>query len=224
MFETVMNVGKELPLGPDDVFIKELKEIYDVDPAIKQIIDGVADFILNRVLLPSYDLPQTPMVQKSRQILEFNDILNFIDGYKFGTVEITGSESKASICNKQIDNFKKIYWDDWQFLITDYETAFTITTWNRTGELYFAWVGKVFRWPYETVYNCYWSVDEMIYRYDDLMVPLFMQPMEEDGTFEKVGFWSNILFNVAFNAGYQLRDVLWIFYLTEFEGSPDEAV
>ena len=58
----------------------------------------------------------------------------------------------------------------------------------------------------------------MIYRYEDLLVPLFLQNMTDDGYFEKVGFWSNVLFNFAFNAGYQLRDVIWIFYMTENEG------
>jgi len=62
----VMNIGKELPLGPDDIFISDLKEIYDSDQSIKHIVDGLADLILNRVLLPSYNLPKMPIVQRSR--------------------------------------------------------------------------------------------------------------------------------------------------------------
>ena len=43
-------------------------------------------------------------------------------------------------------------------------------------------------------------------------VPLYLQPLDKDGTgtYEKVDFWWNVLINLAFNAGYQLRDLLWI--------------
>lgn len=213
--DLLLRLTQMLPLGPDTQFIEEVKELYHQDTNIKSFIDGLAEVVLDRVLLPHYGFPK---VGKSQQILTLDDALQFYEGMKFGVVEITGKDSKLSLCNTAVDNFRKVWWDDWQFLITDADTAYTPTTWNRTGELFFNWVGRFFRWPYDTIYNCYWATDEMIYRYEDLLVPLFMQPMREDGTFEKVGFWSNILFNFAFNAGYQMRDVIWIFYMTENEG------
>lgn len=33
-----------------------------------------------------------------------------------------------------------------------------------------------------------------------------------------MGFWENVLFNVAFNAGYQLRDIIWLVYVDATEG------
>lgn len=42
----------------------------------------------------------------------------------------------------------------------------------------------------------------MIYRYDTMLVPWFAQEVLEDGTYEKVDFWSNVILNFAFNAGY----------------------
>ena len=81
-------------------------------------------------------------------------------------------------------------------------------------------LGRLFKWPYNTLYNCYWATDDLIYRYENLKVPLILQPMEEDGTYEKVGFWTNVLFNFSFNAGYQLRDILWFVFLEENIGKP----
>lgn len=84
------------------------------------------------------------------------------------------------------------------------------------------YAGDALRWPFFTVFNCWWAANDLIYRYDNLRVPLILQPQREDGTYEKVGFWANVVFNVAFNAGYQYRDIQWFWFLDETQGNTDE--
>lgn len=81
------------------------------------------------------------------------------------------------------------------------------------------YLGDALRWPFFATYNCYWASNDLIYRYDNLRVPLLFQEQNEDGTYKKVGFWSNVIFNLAFNAGYQFRDFQWIWNLSETEGN-----
>lgn len=84
------------------------------------------------------------------------------------------------------------------------------------------YTGDALRWPYFTTFNCYWAASDLIYRYDNLRVPLFFQSQRDDGTYEKQGFWSNVVFNLSFNAGYMYRDFQWLWFLTPTEGNTNE--
>lgn len=53
-------------------------------------------------------------------------------------------------------------------------------------------------------------------------MPLLGNEIREDGTYEESSFWGNVLFNFAFNAGYQFRDFQWFYYLDKDEGATDE--
>ena len=83
-------------------------------------------------------------------------------------------------------------------------------------------IGNLFRWPYFTIFSCYWATNDLIYRYDNLKVPLLLQEQEGDGSYQKVGFWENVLFNIAFNAGYQMRDIIWLVQIEATEGNTNE--
>lgn len=214
-----MDVGDELPFNPTKDFKQTITEMYKEHTVFKSFIDTASELLLDKFLLPSYGLPN---VTKSAQVTSYTQVLDFTDGLKDGVVEITGTDSKLFKCNKNLTDFRKVYYDDWQFLLVDTANQFTATTWNITGERTSKWIGSVFKWPFDTLYNCYWATNDLIYRYDEMTVPLYLQPVEEDGTYEKVDFWYNVLINLAFNAGYQLRDALWIiFTLDENEGAPD---
>lgn len=128
-------------------------------------------------------------------------------GLKDGTVGVTEKRSKLSLCNGNVSNSLQTYGYNWIPIITDTSDAFSALNWNITATKIAKYSGEALRWPYFTIYNCYWASNDLIYRYDNLLVPLLFQPQREDGTYEKVGFWQNLIFNLAFNAGYQFRDL-----------------
>lgn len=76
------------------------------------------------------------------------------------------------------------------------------------------------QWPYLSLFNCFWATSDLLYRYDNMEVPLLWQPSRNDGsgTYANVGFWENVLFNITFNLGYMVRDIWWLFEFNEDEG------
>lgn len=115
---------------------------------------------------------------------------------------ITGDDSKLSLCNGYVSGSLDTWWLNWEPYITNIEYQLSESRWNITLDALADNTGKLFRWPYQTLTNCYWATNDLIYRYDNLRVPLLGQAERGDGTYEKVGFWENVLFNIAFNAGY----------------------
>lgn len=51
-----------------------------------------------------------------------------------------------------------------------------------------------------------------------------MQQQLPNGFYQKVGFWENILFNFAFNAGYQWRDLYWLLIDEKDANAPDNDI
>lgn len=156
------------------------------------------------------------------------DIYYYIAGFKDGSVAITGSDSKASLCNGYISSSLDTWWYNWEPYFQDTATKLDANNWNITLDEIADNTGKLFRWPFQTLFSCYWATNDLIYRYDNLRVPLLLQPSKGDGTYNKVGFWENVLFNTIFNAGYQMRDIIWLVLVEETEGNsvdiPDGSI
>ena len=76
-------------------------------------MDITSELLLDKVLLPSYGMPKVTQGNTVQQMDHFDDIFWFVDGFKNGVVMITGEDSKLYKCNKNITDFKKVYWDNW---------------------------------------------------------------------------------------------------------------
>lgn len=153
------------------------------------------------------------------------DVYYFLAGFKDGAVAITGDESKLSLCNGYVSSSLDTWALNWMPYFEDTATKLNADNWNVTLDEIADNTGKLFRWPFQTLFSCYWATNDLIYRYDNLRVPLLRQPETDlgDGTYQKVGFWENVLFNFAFNAGYQMRDLIWLFLVQSTEGDTTDS-
>lgn len=105
---------------------------------------------------------------------DYNDAIYFLSGVKDGTVAITGADSKLSLCNANVSGALDIWYYNWEPYTVDVSTKFDSTNWNVSMDVLTENTGKLFRWPFDTLFNCYWATNDLIYRYDNLKVPLLL--------------------------------------------------
>ena len=76
------------------------------------------------------------------------DVYYFLAGLKDGTVAITGSDSKLSLCNGYVSVSLDVWWYNWEPYTKDVETKLNIHNWNFTLDVLADNTGKIFRWPF----------------------------------------------------------------------------
>lgn len=113
------------------------------------------------------------------------DAYYYLAGLKDGTVGVTEENSKLALCNGNVSNSIAVYYLNWDQFSYNWTDSFSEANWNKTASKLSVYAGDALRWPYWTLYNCYWASNDLIYRYDNLLVPLFLQDVREDGTYEK---------------------------------------
>lgn len=179
MFTLVMDVIEELPLSPQKEVMDMVKEIYIDQPVVRSIVDWGSEMMLNWFLLPVYHLPKVQQAvqdeYQSQRIDDWADIYWYLAGMKDGTVGVTGSESKLALCNGNVSTSIQVYTLNFEPYYNDPATSFNKENWNITMTKLADFTGRALRWPFHTVYNCYWAANDLIYRYDNLLVPLFFQ-------------------------------------------------
>lgn len=87
----------------------------------------MSEWLLDIVIMPSYGLPK---VKATKRIDDWQDAYNFVLGAKDGMVAITGSDSKATLCNGNITVAQEIWWDNWTPFYYERETKFNTENWN----------------------------------------------------------------------------------------------
>lgn len=153
-------------------------DIYESQPVVKSFMNIISETIIDSILLPSFGMPR---VQANQQLDEFGDVFQFLDGLKDGTVAITGTDSKLFLCDGNVSATLDVWWFNWQPYTVDVGTKFDTVNWPTTMDALSENTGKMFRWPFFTLWSCYWATNDLIYRYDSLKVPLLLQERAEDG-------------------------------------------
>lgn len=93
-------------------------------------------------------------------------------GLKDGSVAITGGDSKLSYCNGNLSITLDLFYNNWVTFTVDASTQFDSLNWNATVGTMMEYFALVLAYPFEQTYSCYWAANDMIYRYDNLRVPL----------------------------------------------------
>lgn len=186
---------------------------------IKSFLEPLVDVVVTE-LLPEHERRRVGAISQrySTEYWGLLDMWEYIVGFKDGVVQLTGVDSKLYYCNKNITDTKNVFYYNWLNIFGSYDiitTKWTTTGYQDATFLLMQYTQKVFRWPYNVLYNCYWANIDLVYRYENMNVPLFFQDLKADKTgYEAVGFWVSTFLNIVFNMGYQVRDTIWLVQLT----------
>lgn len=122
-----------------------------------------------------------PMVQAGQKIIksvnEWSDVYWASLGFKDGIVFQTGTETKIYLCNGNLSHVDDVYYRNWTTIYgsnvfpVNFQTDWRTQSYN-TAIL----VMLALQWPFNSLYSCYWSVEDLVFRYSSQDVPLAFQP------------------------------------------------
>lgn len=158
------------------------------------------------------------MVQAQKIVIpvdEWSDAYWAALGFKDGVVFQTGTDTKLYLCNGNLSRVDDVYYRDYTTIFNSGVFPANFASNWRLESLNTANLIKAsLQWPFFSLYSCYWSVEDLVYRYNNQEVPLAFQPKQADGTYGKVGFIETTLLNAMFNLGFVINDFIWLFNVT----------
>ena len=95
--------------------------------------------------------------------MEWTDFWKFTLGFKDGAILVTGNNSKWTYCNGNITETNDVFWYSYLGLFGPSVVSTNFNPTNRDNSLtsFFGMVNDTMRWPYYTLYSCYWAATNL---------------------------------------------------------------
>ena len=133
---------------------------------------------------------------------------------------MTGEESKLFMCNSNLSAAMDVwYWNYYDYFKDEeartekfsYENR--IETWTQLTY----YINTTLKWPYNVIYNCYWSLDDLYLGFQDEDLPYLFPIFDSEGHERDLYLHEQIITNVLFNLGFMVQDTIWLVNLGEDE-------
>lgn len=147
------------------------------------------------------------------RVKTFDEVWNFVIGFKDGVVGVTGSTSLASYCNGNVSSADDIYWNNYNTLWST--PAVAATNFNQLNieasfRAFFGYVKKTFQWPYFVLFSCYYALGEIYEPLEKENYPNLFAGKDADGNYIELTIWEQFAGNILFNMGFMLSDFNWM--------------
>ena len=163
--------------------------------------------------LSSFVLPHfAPEVRGVNRIDEFTDVWDFASGFKDGVVLVTGNNSLATFCNRNISSTKTVMYDNYNALLNPliFSTAMNEQNRVKTLRFYFGYLQQSLQLPFNTLYSCYWASELLYVPYEQADTPNILNEIDADGSYRDLTLEEQIISNIVFNLGYIVLDFKWL--------------
>jgi hypothetical protein len=127
----------------------------------------------------------------ANRILAWTDSWWFLNGFKDGAILVTGNNSKWTYCNGNITDTNDVFWYNYTNLFSAdvVSTRFNPTNRDNSLKTFFSAVNSTMRWPYYTVYSCYWAATNMYEPYYGWQFPNWQGIKNPDGTWPTLNIY-----------------------------------
>ena len=165
-------------------------------------------------IVPAVENLTHPYVQAhdTNRIVEWKDFWWLVQGFKDGAIMVTGNNSKWQYCNGNITQTNDVFWYSYLGLFGPSVVSTNFNPTNRDNSLtsFFGMMNDTMRWPYYTVYSCYWAATTMYEPYYGWQFPNWEGIKNEDGTWPQLNIFEQAAFNIVFNLGFITSDFIWL--------------
>lgn len=96
----------------------------------------------------------------TKRLTDGAEAFRFVMGFKDGLVQLTGDSSKIHYCNANVSASTQTYYWNWHFLFQNkdvVEANFDAANRDASLRSFFTYWQSVLRWPFNTLYSCYWA-------------------------------------------------------------------